>query len=111
MKRHGRRRLTGLLAYNAPVVFGFFVARKVAGGLGVPGVLRRFFEVASTRPSTIGQGGNERSLRARIEYAPNRIRMRNVDVSDCIQWAYGNSVLSTIRPQIADAMPEARWLN
>lgn len=48
------------------------------------------FDAASIRPAAPprtwadGEGGN----RNRIEYTPTSLTMRNVGVSDCIQWAY-----------------------
>lgn len=46
------------------------------------------FEAASIKPAAIpleNEGGN----RARIEYTPNSLTMRNVALTDCVQWAYG----------------------
>jgi uncharacterized protein (TIGR03435 family) len=47
------------------------------------------FEVASIRPSSIWKAGGEGSSRSRIEVAPNSLTMRNVDLNECVQWAYG----------------------
>ena len=43
------------------------------------------FEVASVKPSVIRttEGG-----RSRIEYSADRVTMRNVDLKECVQWAY-----------------------
>lgn len=46
------------------------------------------FEVSSVRRSEIWKGGGEGNSRARFEYSPGGIRFLNVDVSDCLQWAY-----------------------
>jgi uncharacterized protein (TIGR03435 family) len=46
------------------------------------------FEVASIRPSLIWKAG-EGSSRSKIEFAPNSLTMRNVDLNECVQWAYG----------------------
>jgi uncharacterized protein (TIGR03435 family) len=44
------------------------------------------FEAASIKPSstTVYEGG----LRSKVEYTPIRLTMSNVDLSDCITWAY-----------------------
>jgi uncharacterized protein (TIGR03435 family) len=46
------------------------------------------FEVASIRPSAVWSAGGEGRGRSRVEYSPNSITLRNVDLSDCVQWAY-----------------------
>lgn len=46
------------------------------------------FDVASIRPSAVNHAGGEGSKRSRIEATPLSLSMRNVDLSDCIQWAY-----------------------
>lgn len=46
------------------------------------------FDVASIRPSSIWKAG-EGSSRSKIEFAPNSLTMRNVDLNECVQWAYG----------------------
>ena len=47
------------------------------------------FEVASIRPSSTWKAGGEGNSRSRIEVAPNSLTMRNVDLNECVQWAYG----------------------
>jgi hypothetical protein len=47
------------------------------------------FEVASIRPSAVWRSGGERRSRSRIEHSPDSLTMWNVDLSDCIEWAYG----------------------
>jgi uncharacterized protein (TIGR03435 family) len=47
------------------------------------------FEVASIRPSSIWKAGGEGNSRSRIEVTPNGLTMRNVDLNECVQWAYG----------------------
>jgi uncharacterized protein (TIGR03435 family) len=47
------------------------------------------FEVASIRPNSASKAGGEGSYRSKIEFAADRLTMRNVDLSECIQWAYG----------------------
>jgi len=72
------------------------VAAPVAVGVQVD-ARPAAFEVASIKPAAIPigrEGGN----RSRVEYTPNSLTMLNVDLSECVQWAYG------VRPfQIADA--------
>jgi uncharacterized protein (TIGR03435 family) len=43
------------------------------------------FDVASIKPSAVSGEGRSRS---KIEYSGNSLTMRNVDLSDCITWAY-----------------------
>jgi uncharacterized protein (TIGR03435 family) len=45
------------------------------------------FDVASIKPMAQAAGG-EGSSRPRIEHAGNRLAMRNVDIVDCVKWAY-----------------------
>jgi len=47
------------------------------------------FEVASVRPNSVWKSGGEGNSRSKIEFTPDRLTMRNVDLSECIQWAYG----------------------
>jgi uncharacterized protein (TIGR03435 family) len=47
------------------------------------------FEVASIRPDSVWKSGGEGNSRSKIEFTPDRLTMRNVDLSECIQWAYG----------------------
>jgi uncharacterized protein (TIGR03435 family) len=46
------------------------------------------FEVASIRPNSVWKSGGEGNSRSKIEFTPDRLTMRNVDLSECIQWAY-----------------------
>ena len=47
------------------------------------------FEVSSIRPAAIWKAGGEGSKRSKIEYSPESLSMWNVDLTDCVQWAYG----------------------
>jgi bla regulator protein BlaR1 len=47
------------------------------------------FEVSSIRPAAIWKAGGEGSKRSKIEYSPTSLSMWNVDLTDCVQWAYG----------------------
>jgi uncharacterized protein (TIGR03435 family) len=46
------------------------------------------FEVASIKPAAASRGPREGGNRARIEYSADSLTMRNVALTDCIQWAY-----------------------
>lgn len=46
------------------------------------------FDVASVRPAAMWNAGGEGSKRSKIEYSPNSLTMRNVDLTECVQWAY-----------------------
>ena len=46
------------------------------------------FEVASIRPVQGGESGSEGGSRSQIETAPDGLTMRNIDLSEMIQWAY-----------------------
>lgn len=47
------------------------------------------FEVASIKPAVLGRTGYEGTSRSKVEPTPNRLTMSNVDLNECIQWAYG----------------------
>ncbi len=49
---------------------------------------RPIFEVASIRTAAISEKGGEGSSRSQIEYAGDSLMMRNVDLSEMVQWAY-----------------------
>ncbi len=55
----------------------------------LPGSHETAFEVASIRPSSIWKAGGEGNSRSKIEVSPNSLTMRNVDLNECVQWAYG----------------------
>ena len=46
------------------------------------------FEVASIRPVAGGESGGEGGSRSQIETASDGLTMRNIDLSEMIQWAY-----------------------
>ena len=46
------------------------------------------FEVASIRPVAGGESGGEGGSRSQIETAADGLTMRNIDLSEMIQWAY-----------------------
>jgi len=46
------------------------------------------FDVATIKTSSLRPSGAEGSKRARIEYTPKSLMMRNVDLLECVEWAY-----------------------
>lgn len=56
--------------------------------LAVTGMWSAQFEAASIKPASVPvnrEGGN----RSKIEHTPTTLRMWNVSVNECVQWAYG----------------------
>src|SRR5579871_6769391 len=49
----------------------------------------RAFDVSSIRPAAMWKAGGEGTKRSKIEYSPKSVSMWNVDLTDCVQWAYG----------------------
>jgi uncharacterized protein (TIGR03435 family) len=47
------------------------------------------FDAASIKLAALWKPGGEGSKRSKIEYTPKSLSMWNVDLSDCVQWAYG----------------------
>jgi uncharacterized protein (TIGR03435 family) len=47
------------------------------------------FEVASVRPTAMAHEGGEGSSRSQIEVSADGVTMRNVDLTELIEWAYG----------------------
>jgi uncharacterized protein (TIGR03435 family) len=60
-----------------------------SGAQSLAGAHPAAFEVASIRPNSAWKSGGEGNSRSKIEFTPDRLTMRNVDLSECIQWAYG----------------------
>jgi uncharacterized protein (TIGR03435 family) len=46
------------------------------------------FEAASVRPAVAGASGYEGTSRSKVEYTSSRLTMSNVDLIDCVKWAY-----------------------
>lgn len=46
------------------------------------------FDAASIKLAALWKPGGEGSKRSRIEYTPKSLSMWNVELSDCVQWAY-----------------------
>lgn len=47
------------------------------------------FDAASIKPAALWKAGGEGSKRSKIEYTAKSLSMSNVDLTDCVQWAYG----------------------
>jgi len=47
------------------------------------------FEVASIRPAATAENGGEGSSRSEIQYTSDGLTMRNIDLSEMIEWGYG----------------------
>ena len=47
------------------------------------------FEVASVRASTGQEAGGEGASRSEIQYAADSLTMRNIDLPEMVEWAYG----------------------
>ena len=60
-----------------------------SGAQSLAGAHPATFEVASIRPNSAWKSGGEGNSRSKIEFTPDRLTMRNVDLRECIQWAYG----------------------
>jgi uncharacterized protein (TIGR03435 family) len=54
-----------------------------------PKEARRAFDVASIRPAAAQQAGFEGSSRSQIQFAADSLTMRNIDLSEMLEWAYG----------------------
>jgi uncharacterized protein (TIGR03435 family) len=50
---------------------------------------RTAFEVASVRPATGQEAGDEGGSRSEIQYAADSLTMRNIDLPEMVEWAYG----------------------
>jgi uncharacterized protein (TIGR03435 family) len=50
---------------------------------------RNAFEVASVRPATGQEAGGEGGSRSEIQYAADSLTMRNIDLPEMVEWAYG----------------------
>jgi uncharacterized protein (TIGR03435 family) len=56
------------------------------------------FEVASIRPAVTAGDGGEGSSRSQIETAADSLTMRNIDLSEMIEWAFGLQQYQLVRP-------------
>ena len=55
---------------------------------GSPGQAQSF-DVASIKPSTMWTAGGEGTKRSQIEHSADSLTMRNVDLGEMVQWAFG----------------------
>ena len=62
------------------------------------------FEVASIRPATNQESGREGNSRSQIQTGADSLTMRNIDLSEMIEWAYGLEHYQLTGP----SMPEGR---
>jgi uncharacterized protein (TIGR03435 family) len=62
------------------LVFATIVVTALAGA--------QTFEVASIKPAVVA-AGREGGNRSRIEHTPTSLSMWNIDLTQCVQWAYG----------------------
>jgi|SRR5579872_2576411 len=89
-----RRFLLAVAGLLAPAAIGSVclrptvLANPVAALPQSPNDTPLAFEVASIRPSSLQSPGGEGSSRSQIETAPDGLVMRNIDLSEMIQWAY-----------------------
>src|SRR4051794_1023868 len=74
--------------------FPFLPAPEAAAAaiclLMAPFVRGQSFEVASIKPSVAWKAGGEGgSSRSQTEHTADTLTMRNIDVNEMVQWAYG----------------------
>src|SRR5271170_6995353 len=77
-----------IAAVAAPLIAGV-QSPSVDGAQSLASSHDAAFEVASVRPSSLWKAEGEGSSRSKIEFGPNSLTMRNVDLNECVQWAYG----------------------
>jgi uncharacterized protein (TIGR03435 family) len=61
------------------------------------------FDAASIRLSALWKPGGEGGRRSKIEYTTKSLSMSNVDLSDCVQWAYGVPFYQVSGPDFPDS--------
>lgn len=59
------------------------------------------FEVTSIRPEAMAGVGTEGSSRSQIETAADSLTMRNIDLDEMIEWAFGLQQYQLVRPSTA----------
>jgi uncharacterized protein (TIGR03435 family) len=87
----GRKLMLGIAGIGTlagPILIGMATAPPSRRQSAV-GTQAESFEVASIKVSRLWRSGGEGSKRSSIEYSPNSLTMRNVDLSECLEWAYG----------------------
>lgn len=60
------------------------------------------FDAASIKLAALWKPGGEGSKRSKIEYTPKSLSMSNVDLSDCVQWAWGVPFYQVSGPDFPD---------
>jgi len=90
----GRRVLlwsAGLAALAGPVAIGLTAGpgASLALAQSQPESASASFDAASIKPAALWKAGGEGSKRSKIEYTPKSLSMWNVDLADCVQWAWG----------------------
>jgi len=80
--------LAATAAVAGPIIIGIGNA-PLSQAQSLDGSQAPAFEVASIKPSAVWRSGGEGRSRSRIEHSPDSLTMWNVDLSDCIEWAYG----------------------
>jgi uncharacterized protein (TIGR03435 family) len=107
----GRRLVPAVVAVSMAINAGIGSASP-GWGQSLAGPHATAFEVASIRPNSVWKAGGEGNSRSKIEFTPDRLTMRNVDLSECIQWAYGVqfyriSGLNSLKPERYDIFAKA----
>ena len=78
--------VAGFAALAAPVAIGLIAGPGAASlALAQPHAV---FDAASIKPAALWKAGGEGSKRSKIEYTAKSLSMSNVDLSDCVQWAW-----------------------
>jgi uncharacterized protein (TIGR03435 family) len=85
-------RAAGVLAIAAPAIVGALEAESPAA-----------FEVSSIKLSALWKSGGEGSRRSRVEYSPTSLSMWNVDLNECVQWAYAVKFYQVSGPASLDS--------
>jgi uncharacterized protein (TIGR03435 family) len=105
----GRRRLKSTLQAEARATTSWVTIEDImlrellAALLGAVAIVNaQSFEVASIKPAAMWKTGGEGSGRSRIEYSRDSLTMRNVDLKECVQWAYGVEYYQIPAPNALD---------
>jgi uncharacterized protein (TIGR03435 family) len=89
--------LAATAAIAGPIIIGIENA-PLSQAQSLDGSQSAAFEVSSIKPSAVWRSGGERRSRSRIEHSPDSLTMWNVDLSDCVEWAYGVKFYQISRP-------------
>jgi hypothetical protein len=71
---------------SRPIILFLLIAPTLAQS---PNGSRTAFEVASVRLATGQEMGLEGGSRSKIQYAADSLTMRNIDLNEMVEWAYG----------------------